>query len=79
MAVQNRNKVPKKQWTKWNKKEVRLLFNILYEAMLDRPEDFRHRKAEAEGPINQKYWGVTAWNAAWTAASILNNILYPED
>ena len=76
MAVQNRNKVPKKQWTKWNQKEIRLMFNGLYESMMNDPELFKHPKAE---PMAPKYWKTISWNAAWIAADILNMIFYPED
>ena len=76
MTVPNTNKVPKKQWTKWNKKEVRLMFNGLYKEMMDEPQNFQHHKAvQLEGT----YWKTVAWNASWIAADILNDNLYPED
>ena len=76
MAVTNRYKVPKKQWTRWNKKEVRLLFNGLYGTMTADPDLFQPPKAIQ---LEERYWKTVAWNTAWIAAEILDKTLYPED
>lgn len=76
MAVQNMYKVPKKQWTKWNKKEVRLMFNGLYGSMIADPDLFQDAKAIQ---LEVRFWKPVAWNTAWIAAEMLDSILYPED
>lgn len=67
-TVKNKFKVPKKQWAKWNIK-ARALFNTLYYAMVNNAYLFQHNDAEL---VSKKHWNVTAWNAAWTAASELD-------
>lgn len=67
--ARNRHKVPQKQWRKWSP-EAREMFNELYGDMRD-AELFRHPKS---APIKGWEWKTTRWNAAWYAASLLDEI-----
>ena len=73
MPVPNHYKVPKKQWNKWNQKEVRFLFNNLYGSMITDPAFFQHPKAPA---VQKKHWKTIAWNAAWWAAALLHRTYF---
>src|SRR5690606_26305266 len=70
--VDNKFKVPKKSWGSWTfvGKHV---FNKLYEAMIMNPEFYVHSDVVARnGFVSDKEWKVTAWNAAFMAASIVS-------
>ena len=60
----NRNKVPLKQWRKWNA-AARKVFNEVYETMSKNQWTFLHPHQEK---ISKRMWKTTAWNAAWIAA-----------
>ena len=65
--VTNRFRVPKKQWLHWNAKKKKM-FNELFAYMKGNVQVFKHPKAPKDKP-NQ--WETTAWNAAWTAADLV--------
>lgn len=63
--VGNRNKVPKKQWTKWNN-HARRVFNDVHKS-------FRHSMQSVlvhpdATIMKREHWGTLRWNAAWLAA-----------
>jgi hypothetical protein len=64
MSVQNRYRVPKRQWRNWSE-PARQMFNTIYNTMRDQ-KLFLHSDVL---PMSVKCWKVTRWNAAWTAAS----------
>jgi hypothetical protein len=64
----NTFKVPKKAWSSWTL-VAKHVFNKTYESMMKNPEFFMHTEVRMAN-ISDKIWKVTAWNAAWTAASI---------
>lgn len=66
--VANRFKVPKKQWGSWTF-VAQHTFNKLYETMIDNQDLYRAPGAEPQLP---ELWKITAWNAAWMAASIVS-------
>jgi hypothetical protein len=63
----NPYKVPQKQWKKWSP-HAQALFNNLYHDMLKSQWVF--------GPseIDKEAWQVISWNAAWSAASLLDEL-----
>jgi hypothetical protein len=67
----NKYKVPLKEWNKWLP-ESQELFNEIYRQMAD-------ISIFAVGGENNKqfkpYWDTVRWNAAWTAAAELNNMI----
>jgi hypothetical protein len=65
--IRNIYKVPKAQWTKWDK-ESKYIFNSLYSHMMDNMDLYLHPKQPALQPL---HWKTTCWNAAWIAADIL--------
>jgi hypothetical protein len=69
----NKFKVPLKQWGSWTL-VARHTFNKLYESMTMNPDLFLSTKVRETGglPMDEKDWKVTAWNAAWTAASVVS-------
>lgn len=67
----NRHKVPKRQWKKWTGLQ-QLVFNDMYETLLNDQEMFLHPKAD---PSRQEYWKTTAWNTAWLAADSVQTCL----
>lgn len=68
--VNNEFKVPKKSWGSWTF-VAKHLFNKLYAAMIMNPEFYVHTDVTARGGfLSEKEWKVTAWNAAFMAASI---------
>lgn len=66
----NKFKVPQKTWGSWTI-VARHVFNKTYETMIKSPEMFLHTEIAGQG-VDDKHWKVTAWNAAWTAASIVS-------
>ncbi len=64
--IDNKHKVMKKQWTKWNENSQEL-FNGLYEYMGENQHLFIHPHTIQ---IPQEYWKTTAWNAAFMAAQL---------
>lgn len=62
----NKHKVPKKQWKKWNEKSQDL-FNGLYEHMGENQSLYLHPHTIM---IPNDYWNTTAWNAAFMAAEL---------
>lgn len=70
--VKNEFKVPKKSWGSWTF-VARHVFNKLYAAMVMNPEFYVHSDVISRGSIHsEKEWKVTAWNAAFMAASIVS-------
>jgi len=65
MNERNRYKVPARQWAKWPE-IARWVFNSTFSEMARQPEWFLPPGAVAPP---KKQWRVTAWNAAFTAAS----------
>lgn len=65
----NDHAVPKKQWRKWGK-IARQTFNGLYAEMMLCQRLFVHPKAV---PVSDIDWKTTCWNAAWIAASTVDN------
>ena len=63
----NRNKVPLKQWRKWNV-AARKVFNETYGTMRKNQWAFLHPKQDKVSP---QLWRTVAWNAAWIAADAL--------
>jgi len=57
--------VPKKEWKKWSLAQ-QLIFNYLYETMMDNQKLFKHPK---DVIVDEKLWKTTAHNAAWEATS----------
>lgn len=74
-TVENKFKVPKRQWSKWKVANgaPQYVFNDVYAQMIGCPEAFRHPSVRNEGP--EDHARVTAWNAAWTAASSVRDAL----
>lgn len=68
--VENPNRVPKRQWRKWNKRS-RELFNDLFSYMSKNQKIFTHPRT-IQAPL--EYWQTTAWNAAWMAADLNRSI-----
>ena len=67
MKVQNKHKVPKSQFKKWSPR-AQETFNSLFEYMVKNQPFFSHPKAET----SRDHYATTAWNAAWTAADIVD-------
>lgn len=55
---------------KWSK-AAKNVYRGLKRYMLDNPKLFKHPKAE---PIPKAHWCTIAYNAAWIAADIVDNI-----
>lgn len=71
MAVRNTHKVDRNQWRKWDEK-TRALFNGVYEDIKRvGPQLFLHT-VTAQRKLSDEEFDVLAWNAAWTAAHVLN-------
>ena len=70
-ASENTFKVPSKQWRKWTP-AARKVFNRTYDDMLNNQHVFLHPKTAA---VPQEQWKTTAWNAAWTAADAVDDVL----
>ncbi len=66
----NEFKVPKKAWESWTL-VARHTFNKLYKDMSTNPWVYHHSVLMNSVP-NDKHWKVTAWNAAFMAASIIS-------
>jgi hypothetical protein len=64
MSIQNRYRVPKRQWRNWSE-GARHVFNGIFKVMRDQGL-FLHSDVL---PMSAKQWKVTRWNAAWMAAS----------
>ena len=62
-ATENVNKVPKRQWRKWNN-QSRFIFNYVYSST-EYQTAMKHPAAPFI-PIEQ--WKTIRWNAAWLAA-----------
>lgn len=72
--VSNRHKVPANQWKRWSN-TARRVFNRLYDEM--RPSYqriFTHPKMLL---LPREQWQTIRWNAAWMAASAVDNQLKP--
>lgn len=69
----NKFKVQQKQWGSWTL-VARHTFNKVYESMIRSPDLFLSTNVKENGglPMDIKDWEVTAWNAAWTAASVVS-------
>lgn len=68
--AENKFKVPQKMWGSWTL-VARHVFNKTYESMIKNPEFFLHTDIIRAGETpSSVHWKVTAWNAAFTAASI---------
>jgi hypothetical protein len=68
--VENTHKVDAGQWRKWDKKQ-RKLFNGVYEDILNVGPDLFLNPITVQRKLSEKEFQVIAWNAAWTAAYIL--------
>ena len=64
----NKFSVQKKQWRKWPE-TARAVFNEVYWMMKCNQDLFIAPKQEK---TKEKAWSVTAWNAAWIAASAVD-------
>lgn len=71
LNVINTYKVPKKQWNKWSD-DARYVFNEMMFTM-DIQDLFRHPLAYVQ---TEDHWMTTRWNAAWTAANLVDDLLY---
>lgn len=67
----NRNRVPKKQWTKWSE-QARRVFNRVYMFCVENEWAMRHPKSPKP---KTEFWETTAWNAAWIAADAVDDTL----
>lgn len=66
----NKFKVPQKTWGSWTL-VARHVFNKTFETAIKNQEFFHHTEnIGAGGMMMKKHWRVTAWNFAFTAASI---------
>lgn len=63
----NEFKVPQRVWGSWTL-VARHVFNKTYQSMTKNPEFFLH--TDQGGTVNPVHFRVTAWNAAFTAASV---------
>ena len=70
--MKNLHKVPAKQWRKWSKKQ-RKLFNRVYEDIRNIGADLFLSPVTIQRNISDKEFKVIAWNAAWTAAHMLES------
>lgn len=68
--MKNPHKVPAKQWRNWNKKQ-RKLFNRVYEDIVNVGAELFLSPVTVQRNISDKEFEVIAWNAAWTAAHVL--------
>lgn len=66
--IENKYKVSKKQWKKWDTNQKRM-FNNLFWSMIEDDQLYKHPEALA---IPNKHWTTTAWNAAFMAAEMMN-------
>lgn len=64
IATVNENRVPQKQWRKWNIK-ARRVFNDLYSSLMDSQLWLPNSLQKKITPQEHK---VISWNAAWLAA-----------
>ncbi|HEY6020280.1 MAG TPA: hypothetical protein VIY48_10360 [Candidatus Paceibacterota bacterium] len=62
--MKNINRVPKKQWNRWNS-QARFVFNETYKFMMKNPDVMNHPKEKQMTPF---HWKTVAWNSAWIAA-----------
>ncbi|MGD9682621.1 MAG: hypothetical protein AB7W16_15645 [Candidatus Obscuribacterales bacterium] len=62
----NKFKVPKRTWGSWTL-VAKHVFNKTFEYSMKNQDLFMHPKSE---PITPEHFKTTAWNIAWTAASI---------
>lgn len=69
--MKNTHRVPVKQWYRWSDVAKRV-FNSVYEQMTKKTEMFLH--PDSCMPIS-KHWKTTCWNAAWTAADAVDNLV----
>lgn len=69
--MQNKHKVPKKQWDRWST-EAQRAFIGLYEHMTGSQFAYLHPQAD---PPNPEHWKTTAWNAAWMAANAVDEAI----
>lgn len=72
--VQNRYRVPVKQWRKWSEL-ARLSFNRSYSFIHDNQSIIIHPKAKTAKPAE---WKTIAWNAAWIAADATDDTIPDE-
>lgn len=64
-------RVPQKQWRKWSD-VAHQVFNEVFSSMVKNQPLFIHPQQTAS---SRAHWRTTAWNAAWTAASAVNNAI----
>lgn len=72
--IKNKNRVPKKQWSKWSK-EAKAIFNDCYDFFFNNQGLVMHPKAHELKP---DHWKTVAWNAAWIAADACDECIPTE-
>lgn len=70
-TVPNTHKVASKTWRKWNAQQ-RALFNGVYEDIQNVGAKLFVHPVTAQRDLTDEEFDTIAWNAAWTAAHILN-------
>lgn len=75
--VRNTHKVSRKQWRKWDQQQ-KALFNGVYEDIKRVGPDLFLHTVTAQRHISDEEFDVLAWNAAWTAAHVLNGEITTE-
>ncbi len=69
--AKNVYKVPVKQWKKWSK-QAQGVFNRSYHFFIGNQGLMTHPKTER---VLRWRWKTTAWNAAWIAASAVDDVV----
>jgi ClpP class serine protease len=70
--VKNTNKVSQKQWQKWNAQQ-QALFNGVYKDIMQIGFDLFLHPVTVQRKLSDKEFRTIAWNAAFTAATMLKN------
>ena len=68
--MRNLYHVPKKQWDKWSE-HAQQVFNMIYPNMRNNQWVFVHPKGVK---MESAHWKTVAWNAAWTAADVVDGV-----
>ena len=71
--TENHYGVPSEQWHRWSRIQ-RKLFNCVYSQMVDNQAHYRERDRTA---TDAQDWETTCFNAAWTAADGLEDVIDP--
>lgn len=69
--IKNVHKVPASQWRKWNQQQ-RALFNGTFEDITNVGQELFLPTTTFQRHLSDEEFRIIAWNAAWTAAHILN-------